>query len=61
MKQSFLGVKEAIAQANVQMQEYSNTIREINWSYFDTAQERFQPNDSGGELLRKPAAEQEAL
>ena len=41
MKQSILGVKEAIAQANVQMQEYSNTIREINWSYFDTAQERF--------------------
>ena len=41
MKQSILGVKEAIAQANVQLQEYSNTIREINWSYFDTAQERF--------------------
>ena len=41
MKQEILGVKEAIAQANVQMQEYSNTIRDIKWSYFDYAQEQF--------------------
>ena len=41
MKQEILGVEEAIADANVQLQEYRNTIRDINWSYFDYAQERF--------------------
>ena len=33
--------KKAIADANVQLQEYQKTVREIKWSYFDYAQERF--------------------
>ena len=33
--------KEAIANANVQLQEYQKTVREIKWNYFDYAQERF--------------------
>ena len=41
MKQEILGAKEAIADANVQLQEYSKTIRDINWSYFDYAHEQF--------------------
>lgn len=41
MKGEINGVKEAIANANVQLQEYRNTIRSINWSYFDYAQEQF--------------------
>ena len=41
MKQEILGVEEAIAEANVQLQEYAKTIREIKWSYFDYAQDRF--------------------
>ena len=41
MKNEINGVKEAIAEANVQLQEYANTIRDINWSYFDYAQDQF--------------------
>lgn len=34
-------VQEAIADANTQLIEYQKTMRSINWSYFDYAQERF--------------------
>ena len=41
MKNEINGVKEAIAEANVQLQGYQKTMREIKWSYFDYAQEQF--------------------
>ena len=34
-------VEEAIADANTKLIEYQKTMRSINWSYFDYAQERF--------------------
>ena len=34
------GVKEEIAEANVELAEYSKTMREIEWGYFDYTQER---------------------
>lgn len=51
MKQEILGVKEAIADANVQLQEYQNTIRSIKWSYFDYAQDRFSDLAQEAEFL----------
>ena len=41
MKQSINDVEEAIADANIQLVEYQKQIRQINWSYFDYAAERF--------------------
>jgi hypothetical protein len=41
MKQEINSVKEAIAAANVQLQEYQRTMRQIQWSYLDTTMERF--------------------
>ena len=41
MKQSINEVKEAIADANIQLVEYQRTIRKLSWDYFDYAQERF--------------------
>ena len=41
MKQAINEVEEAIADANIQLLEYQRTIRSLNWSYFDYAQERF--------------------
>lgn len=40
MQTSINEVKESIAEANVQLIEYSNTMREIEWSYFDFIQDR---------------------
>jgi len=40
MQTEINGVKEAIADANVQMAEYAKTMREIEWSYFDYTQDR---------------------
>lgn len=34
------GVKEEIAEANVELAEYAKTMREIEWGYFDYTQER---------------------
>ena len=40
--QSAIGsVKNSIADATVNLQEYQNTMRELEWSYFDFAQDRF--------------------
>lgn len=40
--QSAIGsVKNSIADATVKLQEYQNTMRELEWSYFDFAQDRF--------------------
>ncbi len=39
MQTEINGVKEAIADANVQMAEYVKTMREIEWSYFDYTQD----------------------
>ena len=41
MIQEINGVEEAIAAANVRLQEYQKTMREIQWSYLDTTMERF--------------------
>lgn len=41
MKQSINEVEEAIADANIQLVQYQRTIRQLDWSYFDYAQERF--------------------
>ena len=40
MSESIAKVEEELASANVQLEEYKNKIREINWSYFDYAQSR---------------------
>ena len=41
MTQSIHEVEEAIADANIQLVQYQRTIRQLDWSYFDYAQERF--------------------
>lgn len=41
MKLEILGVEEAIADSNIKLQEFRNTIRSINWGYFDYAQDQF--------------------
>lgn len=41
MKSAINDVEEAIADANIQLLEYQRTIRQLNWDYFDYAQERF--------------------
>ncbi|MBQ8727398.1 MAG: hypothetical protein IJY83_02760 [Oscillospiraceae bacterium] len=40
MQDSINGVKEEIAEANVELAEYAKTMREIEWGYFDYTQER---------------------
>lgn len=40
MKQAINEVEESLADANIQLEEYKNKVREINWGYFDYAQER---------------------
>lgn len=42
MQASIHEVEEALADANIQLVEFQKTIRSINWSYFDYAQERFR-------------------
>lgn len=51
MKNEINATKEAIAEANVQLAEYQKTIREIKWSYFDYAQERFGQMAKEAEFL----------
>ena len=41
MQAAIGGVKKSIAEATVKLQEYENTMRELEWSYFDFAQDRF--------------------
>ena len=41
MKLSILGVEEALADANIQLEEYAKTMRSIQWSYFDYALDQF--------------------
>lgn len=40
MQDSINGVKEELAEANVELAEYAKTMREIEWGYFDYTQER---------------------
>ncbi len=40
MQAEINGVKEEIAEANVELAEYAKTMREIEWGYFDYTQER---------------------
>ena len=40
MRTAINDVKEAIAESNVQLIEYANTMHEIEWSYFDFIQDR---------------------
>lgn len=40
MQDSINGVKEEIAEANVELAEYAKTMCEIEWGYFDYTQER---------------------
>ncbi len=40
MQAEINGVKEEIAEANVELAEYEKTMREIEWGYFDYTQER---------------------
>lgn len=53
MKQSINAVEEAIADANIKLVEYQKTIRQLNWDYFDYAQERFgKLNDEADFFIR---------
>lgn len=40
MQSAINGVKEEIAEANVELAEYAKTMREIEWGYFDYTRER---------------------
>ncbi|MCH5300211.1 MAG: phage tail tape measure protein [Ruminococcus sp.] len=40
MQTTINGVKEAIDEANISLAEYAKTMRELEWSYFDYAQDR---------------------
>lgn len=40
MKQAIFDVKQQIDDANLSLVEYGNTIREINWEYFDYARDK---------------------
>lgn len=40
MKEAIASVEEELGDANVQLAEYEKKTREINWSYFDYAQEK---------------------
>ena len=40
MKASINEVEEALADANIQLVQYQRTIRQLDWTYFDYAQER---------------------
>ena len=40
MQSSINGVKEELAETNVELAEYEKTMREIEWGYFDYTQER---------------------
>ena len=40
MQSSINGVKEELAEANVELAEYAKTMREIEWGYFDYTRER---------------------
>lgn len=41
MQSAIGGLKNEIAEATVKLQETQNTMRELEWSYFDFAQDRF--------------------
>ena len=45
------GVKEEIAEANVELAEYAKTMREIEWGYFDYTQERMSQRTHEAEFL----------
>lgn len=51
MQTEINGVKEAIAEANVQLLEYSNAMREIEWGYFDYIQNRIGQITSEADFL----------
>lgn len=52
MKESIAGVEEELGDANVQLAEYAKKMREIEWSYFDYAQEKLgQITDEANFLL----------
>ena len=51
MKASIASVEEAIADANIKLVEYQKNIRQINWSAFDFAHERFSQLTSEAEFL----------
>jgi TP901 family phage tail tape measure protein len=51
MNQQILSVKEAIADANIEMVNLRKTIRSIDWSHFDYAQEKFSQLSEEAEFL----------
>lgn len=46
MKSAINEVEEALADANIQLVEYQRTIRQLDWTYFDYAQERMSQLNS---------------
>lgn len=51
MKQEINEVQEAIQQANTSLIEYNNSIRELEWGYFDFVQERIKNITDESEFL----------
>jgi len=51
MNAQILAVKEAIADANIELVNMRKTIRSIDWSYFDYAQDRFSKLSDEAEFL----------
>ena len=47
------GVEESIAKANLQLVEYANSMREIEWSYFDMLQDEINEITSESDFLLK--------
>ena len=41
MKSAINAVEESIADANIKLEQYKRTLRSLDWSYFDYAQDRF--------------------
>ena len=42
MRSAIDSVKEAIADANIQLRDYQNSLRSLEWDYFDYAQDRLE-------------------
>lgn len=51
MKNAILDVRDSIDDANASLIEYANTIREIQWGYFDLARSRMEDINSEAEFL----------
>ena len=51
MRQSIDATEEALADANIQLEEYKRSVRELSWGYFDYAHERISQITEEAEFL----------